>query len=346
MVLNKLVTSRRQALRTGAAAGAAVVLAPFVASCSTAAPSGEPRAVQTAMQRFAALQPHSSHGLVHAARAQGAPVEWQVQHQPDIPLFVGSVVKTFMAAQFLRDVEAGHRGLSEDMPCEVSDRFRSPGSPVLVGLQGQMPYRSALEAMIAHSDNTATDIVLDAVGADRVRALIAQSGLRATRIPDSTRKLFSYLAGASSGQDLGWDGMQRMARGDAMGLAARTDVVNGHQSMVSTAAEMVHWYRKTLSPGFFDRASTAVEYRRIHAMANALPLVVPPGLASYGKGGSLDWEGFHCISLAGQMVVADALVTFCFTCNWNGGPTSPERTADFVAAVKQVLDAAATSVKA
>lgn len=336
-----LATTRRQALQTGAAA----VLAPLAAGCSTAAPAREQQAMQAAMQRFAALDPAGSHGLVQAAGPHGAPVAWQVQHQADRQLFVGSAVKTFVVGQFLRDVEAGRNGLTEDMPCEVSDRYRSPGSPVLADLQGRMPYRSALEAMIAHSDNTATDIALDAVGPERVRSLIAQQGLRATRIPDSTRKLFSYLAGAPSGQDLGWEGMQRMARGDAMGLTARSDVVNEHQAMLSTASEMVQWYRRSLSPGFFGQAGTLVEYRRIHAMANALPLVVPAGLASYGKGGSIDWEGFHCICVAGQMVAGGIPVTFCFTCNWSGGMKSTERTAEFVAAVARVLDAAAAAAQ-
>lgn len=336
-----LATTRRQALQTGAAA----VLAPLAAGCTTAAPAREQPAVHAAMQRFAALDPAGSHGLVQAAGPHDAPAAWQVQHQADRQLFVGSAVKTFIVGQFLRDVEAGHNGLTEDMPCEVSDRYRSPGSPVLLGLQGSMPYRSALEAMIAHSDNTATDIALHAVDADRVRALIAQSGLHATRIPDSTRKLFSYLAGAASGQDLGWDGMQRLGQGDARGLTARTDVVNDHQSMLSTATEMVQWYRQTLSPGFFRQTSTLVEYRRIHAMANALPMVVPAGLASYGKGGSIDWEGFHCLCVAGQMLAGAVPLTFCFTLNWRGGPQSTERTPEFVAAVAQVLDAAAASIK-
>jgi len=45
--------------------------------------------------------------------------------------------------------------------------------------------------------------------------------------------------------------------------------------------------------------------------------------------------------------VADGIpVTFCFTCNWSGGLKSTERTAEFVAAVAKVLEAAAASAKA
>ena len=54
--------------------------------------------------------------------------------------------------------------------------------------------------MIAHSDNTATDIALAKVGPAKVRALIAEAGLTATQIPDSTRRLFSYIAGAPEGR--------------------------------------------------------------------------------------------------------------------------------------------------
>ena len=66
--------------------------------------------------------------------------------------------------------------------------------------------------MIAHSDNTATDIATEKVGADRVRALIAQAGLRSIRIPDSTRRFLSYILGAPAGVDLGWPGISRLTR--------------------------------------------------------------------------------------------------------------------------------------
>ena len=74
-------------------------------------------------------------------------------------------------------------------------------------LTGTTTARSVLEAMIAHSDNTATDIALKRVGPDRVRAFIASAGFKSVKIPGSTRLLFSYLAGAPFGVDVGWKGM-------------------------------------------------------------------------------------------------------------------------------------------
>ena len=98
--------------------------------------------------------------------------------------FVASAIKTFIVCQYLRDVEAGR--LSEDEPLPVNDSVRSSDSSVLLDLTGTTPARSILEAMISHSDNTATDIALLRVGPSRVRSFIAAAGLHATRVGTRT----------------------------------------------------------------------------------------------------------------------------------------------------------------
>ena len=87
-----------------------------------------------------------------------------------------------MLGQDLRDVEATQ--LSEDEQVPIDDAARMIGSPVFLDLAGTTTARSILEAMITHSDNTATDIATMKVGADRVRALIVQAGLPSIRIPE------------------------------------------------------------------------------------------------------------------------------------------------------------------
>jgi beta-lactamase class A len=175
--------------------------------------------------------------------------------------------------------------------------------------------------MISHSDNTATDMAMAAVGADRVRGLIAEAGLKSTQIPDSTRRLFSYLAGAPEGVDVGWAGVQRLveaAPASASSGGASRPALNDRQTMASTAEDMVRWYRLALSGAFFKKPGTLVEFRRIQAMADALVHVVPRDTVAYGKGGSIDWRDFHCFCLPGQMIVGKVPVTFCFTINWTG----------------------------
>jgi beta-lactamase class A len=170
----------------------------------TAASAG-PARVRAAVDRFARL-PATNSGLVVAEHSS---TPWQVAHDPRARLFVGSAIKTFILAQFLRDVEAGR--LSEDSQLKIDDAVRSLSSPVFLHLTGTTSARIVLEAMIAHSDNTATDVALAATGPAQVRALISRAGLKQTQIPHSTRRLFSYLAGAAEGADLGWEEMQRVA---------------------------------------------------------------------------------------------------------------------------------------
>jgi beta-lactamase class A len=86
-----------------------------------AAPDG-PARVRAAVDRFARL-PATSSGLVVAEH----PITpWEVAHDPAARLFVGSAIKTFILAQFLRDVEAGR--LSEESQLKIDDTVRSLGS--------------------------------------------------------------------------------------------------------------------------------------------------------------------------------------------------------------------------
>lgn len=288
-----------------ALAASMLVTAPIVARAQGAA--GNAR-LQAAVERFAAL-PSASCLVV----ADQSGKQWQVSHQPTARLFVGSAIKTFILAQYLRDVEAGR--LAENTQMTIDDSVRSLSSPVFLKLTGTTPAVSVLEAMIAHSDNTATDVAMAAVGPDRVRALIAQAGLKQTQVPDSTRRLFSYLAGAPVGADVGWSDMQRLL--EATSTGARP-ALNDRVTMASTAEDMVSWYRQALAGAFFQKPGTLVEFKRIQAMADSLVHVVPADTPAYGKGGSIDWQDFHCFCLAGQMIVGKAPVTFCFTINWTG----------------------------
>lgn len=115
--------------------------------------------------------------------------------------------------------------------------------------------------------------------------------------------------------------------------------------MASTAEELVRWYRQALRGRFFKKAETLVEFKRIQAMADAIPQIVPPDTAAYAKGGSIDWEGFHCFCVPGQMVVGKVPVTFCFTINWTGPNEGvPAMFRSYRDAVAGVLKEAARSV--
>lgn len=335
---------RRRLLLGIASAVALPALTVYGGSSSAQALPQTPAEVTSALAAFTRMAPEGSSALVQVDAARGG---WSAGHQPGKQVFVGSAVKTFILGQFLRDAEQQRDGISASAPCTVSDAHRSPGSPVFGELTGTTAWRNVLEAMISHSDNTATDLALTRVGAQRVRALIAQAGLAKTQIPESTRHLFSYLAGAPSGTDVGWAGMQRLSNGDAMGYTSRQDVINPHQAMLSSAEDMVRWYRDALAGRYFTQAATRIEFQRISSMADAMSRVVPEGLAAYGKGGSIDWEDFHCIAVPGQMRVDRVPVNFCFVLNWRARDwDSVGRLPEFIAAVSSVLASTERAVRA
>jgi beta-lactamase class A len=237
---------------------------------------------------------------------------WSVQHESDAPLFCGSCFKTFVLATYLQEVEAGRLDLSEQLA--IDDGIRSVGGNVLDRLTGTAPARIVLEAMIAHSDNTATDVAMARVGADKVRAFIARAGLKDARIPDSTRRYFSYAAGYAPGADMGWAGIEAMLAGKEP--HAPRDAINDESTMACPAATFVDYYKRALKGEFFQKPDTLVEFKRIQAMADSIAVVVPPDTPAYLKGGSIDWNGFHCIATAGQMIVCGTPVTFCLNLNW------------------------------
>jgi beta-lactamase class A len=324
-----MTLDRRHVLALAAGAVAAPGLAGHAAA--------QPGPVQAAVARFAALPATTSCLVV----AEHPTAPWRAAHDPGRRMFVGSAVKTFILAQFLREVEAGR--LKEDDLVTVDDKVRSASSPVFLQMTGKTAARSALEAMIAHSDNTATDISIGAAGPDKVRALIAEAGLGSTQIPDSTRRLFSWLAGAAEGVDIGWDGILRMEKNESFGTPRQP--LNDTQTMASTAEDMIRWYQAALKGRYFTKPETLTEFKRIHAMADALPRIVPPDTVAYGKGGSIDWQDFHCFSVPGQMIVNRVPVTFCFTVNWTGPDGSVGTMAPaFVATVSDVLKEAAAAV--
>jgi beta-lactamase class A len=257
-------------------------------------------------------------------------------------LFVASAIKTFIVCQYLRDVEAGR--LSEDEQLPVNDSVRNLGSPVFLNLTGTTPARSILEAMIAHSDNTATDIALLHVGPDRVRSFIAAAGLTATLIPDSTRRFFSYNYGAPPGVDLGWAGLQQVEASQQLPGPPRPPL-NDQETLASSADEMVSYYKRAMAGQFFTKPATLTEFKRIHLTNRGFP----DDTIGYAKGGSIDAiagsspeNEFHTLSYAGQMVVNATPVTFCFVANWTSldpNSTSVVLTPAFLGVVKGILEA-------
>ncbi|MGI8976866.1 MAG: serine hydrolase [Thermomicrobiales bacterium] len=114
----------------------------------------------------------------------------RVGFQENARFEVGSTFKAFVAAEYARQVASGT--LDPDLRVTIRAEDRVDSSDMLDQLLdgATIPLQEAAEAMIAVSDNTATDLVMRAVGSDRVRDLLRELGLRETTIPDSTISIY------------------------------------------------------------------------------------------------------------------------------------------------------------
>lgn len=317
-------------------AGPAIIagLSSSAAAAQAETPTGADERYRKARASFLTLEGDKS----FAIHIDGDGSSTGDEHNGSAPLFVGSAIKTFILMTYLREVEAGRLSLDEQLP--IDDEVRSLVSPVFANLTGTASARVALEAMITHSDNTGTDVALHRVGVEKVRAFIASTGLKTIRIPYSTRRLFSYIGGAAEGVDVGWAGMERIMADKLFGEPRSP--LNPVETMAGSTADFVAFYRQALRGDYLKQASSLTEFRRIQAMADVIAVLVPPGIAAYAKGGSIDWQDFHAFNASGQMVVGARPVTFSFTVNWHGPDSSiPTVGAHFKEAASGMLAAIA-----
>lgn len=221
---------------------------------------------------------------------------------PDTPLFCASSFKGFVLAEYLRQMEAGNTSLGELL--QVNDSVWSLGAPVLTPLPGTMSGQyqalSTLEAMISRSDNTATDMALKRVGVENVRSFIASAGLANTRIPNSTRQFFAYVAGAQNWPTTTWAELLQRLQSN---VPPADRIINNVQTMAVSPHDFVSFYSRALQGAFFREAETLERFRSVLALADAIPLTMPLGVNAFMKGGSIDFGGEHALSITGGVFI-------------------------------------------
>ena len=261
-------------------------------------------------------------------------------------LFVGSAFKTFVAAEAFRQAdspEVVQRITARQLALDASVWSLDSATFNPPHLEGAVSERTALEAMILHSDNTGTDMVLKAVGPGRVRAFIASAGLTKTLIPDSTRAFFGYLLGAPDYLTFTWKQLVAAIDGPIV-----NPPLNTTQTLASSADDLVSFYRRALQGEFFRHQETLRQYRALLSIGDVINLVpFPLGASSFAKGGSIDVPGFHALCVPGGMFFDDVWVYFCFTINWRAAAEQdPATVAAFAAATGKALQIVKDSLAA
>ena len=326
-----MANSRRKFLKTAAATGAiaAIPAMPAAAKHGHVAP-------EQIVTRFAQL-PGDTAFKILAPAAKGKKKAFVAQLNSDRMLFVASAIKTFVLCEALRQADSPDVDeILEQTELALDSTVWSFGSPTFTppDVTGVVSERTAMEAMITRSDNTATDMMFKAAGTDNVRNFIASAGLTSTRVPESTRAFTGYLFGAPDYKNLTWEQLRQVVTGPVV-----QPFLNDVQTLASSANDLVSYYSRALQGEFFQHRETLNEFRRVLTLCDFIYLVpLPTGVSAYAKSGNADMAGFHARSIAGGLLFGDQWVYFAFVINWYAGSDDdPETVALFFSAINESL---------
>lgn len=261
----------------------------------------------------------------------------------NIPLFCGSSFKVYVLTVFLRQMEEGK--VSFDDVLMVNDQVRVLSSPVFGGLSGKTTALIALEAMMMHSDNTATDLIMSLVTPQAVRDFIAEIGLKQTLIPNSISVMFSYLLGAKNGEDWGWEKINQEMNNSNLQTRSilpqeQSAIAEGANMTIASSDDFVDFYTLALQGKFFQKEDTLRDFKRILRLPDILDRFIPSGAIGYVKGGSIDLQPQYALCLAGGVrFSADTWAYYSFMINWDDatGKQMPTISNNFLNSVKNSL---------
>jgi len=128
-----------------------------------------------------------------------------------------STIKLGIMAGLFAEVAAGHVKLTDEITLHDADKVSGSGIINQLSDGVQLPVRDVMRLMIELSDNTATNLILDRIGADAVNAELDRLGLKQIR---SMRKV------RGDGNDLkpptGWSAAGRLPENQRFGIGAGT----------------------------------------------------------------------------------------------------------------------------
>lgn len=223
--------------------------------------------------------------------------------EADRPFQMASVFKVPLLAELTSQTVAGRRSL--DDPVTLTDEMKVPGSGVLKELSAgtRLTLRDLAMLMIIVSDNTATDILLDLVGADAINARLAACGLTRTVVTMGCRGLLQDVVGLGDAPDTPETRRLAVERLRRRELDWNSRVYHDERANMTTPREMALLIEQIVRPtlgsdaeGEARRAGGApppeacrlmLDIMRRQQVRDRLPLLLPPGVEMAHKTGSL-----------------------------------------------------------
>ncbi|MEW6524122.1 MAG: serine hydrolase [Bacillota bacterium] len=118
---------------------------------------------------------------------------WEFSHQHHARLPAASIIKLLILLEAFRAQAAGRLDLDAPVPVRAADLVGGMGVLARLRSVAELSLRDLASLMIMVSDNTATNLVIDAVGMDRVNQLAGELGLAATSLQ---RRMMDFEARA------------------------------------------------------------------------------------------------------------------------------------------------------
>ena len=175
--------------------------------------------------------------------AKHLPSGREVAVRADEPMNTLSVIKIPIMVLAYRDAEAGALDLDDRHRVSAEDRRRGSGLIQTFAPDLEPTYRDIVTQMIITSDNTATDIMIERLGLERVNGLLQELGFAETRLLATTGDLFRAVWELQDPDNAGLTSAEVFAKGlpDDEGAAERSFAFDGTPTAWlgrSTAREM------------------------------------------------------------------------------------------------------------
>ena len=212
-----------------------------VGGCAPTAPSGEEPLPDDLKARVEARL--DGLDAISGLYAKHLPSGREIAVRADRPMNTLSVIKIPVMIQAFRDDAEGRLDLEERYVVGPDQMRRGSGLLQTFAPGIEPTLRGLVTQMIITSDNTATDMVMDLVGIDRVNALLESEGYRETRVRMTTGDLFREVWVRADPANAALSHREVFERGfpSDEGAAARTFAFEGDSTVWlgrTTAREM------------------------------------------------------------------------------------------------------------
>lgn len=116
-----------------------------------------------------------------------------VEHHGDEPVVLASVFKVAVLAELYRRAAAGDLDISERIRVPEATRTLGPTGLSVMRDDVELSLRDLALLMISISDNTATDVLMSRLGADRIQGTVEALGLEETDVRGTCEEILGVL---------------------------------------------------------------------------------------------------------------------------------------------------------